>query len=815
MKIFSILIFMLFSSAALAQTGKIAGSIKDQKTQESLVGANIELKEINRGTTSDENGEFELKDVPAGNYTLSISYMGYEKYKMALSVKTGQISKIDALLRPSAILGKEVIIVSTRATEGETPAAFLTLKKEDIQTHYYAQDVPALLSELPSTTFYSENGNGIGYNYLSIRGFGQRRISVMINGVPQNDPEDHNVYWLDFPDLLGNVQDVQVQRGAGSAFYGPPAIGGSVNIVTSQFSQNRKISFYAGQGTYNTQKYSLSLNSGLIHNQYVVFGRFSRIKSDGYREQSWTDFKSYFIGAARFGKRSSLRLHFYGGPVEDHLAYYGISKELALDRSARRQNPIQRPDEIENFNQPHLELIHEYQLTNHLKVNNTLFAVRGFGFFDYDGSWAPMSYYRLTPAYGFDVQGDPGNAYAQSILIRAYVDNRQAGWMPQLQWTHARGTVIAGSEIRFHRSLHWGRIQKGSGDLPQAVSGPYSGLNYIGDRHYYEYKGAKDIISPYVHTTYRFWPDLMGMFDLQLSYNRYRLYDEKFLGNDFSVDYYFLNPRAGLNYILNSNLNVFASYSRTSREPRLKNFYDAAEASTPDSWGAVVPQFDVTPAGTYDFNDPLVKPETLHDFEIGMGYNRGQMHVHLNLFYMNFKNEIIKNGQLDRFGQPRTGNADRTLHTGVELALQGNITNELLFSGNFTYSKNELKKYGEYVSDGTLQSLDGNPIAGFPDLLGNTRLTYRKKGFAASVGMQHVGKQHTDNYRNERNTVDPYTVFNGMLGYTFFNVSGLSGINFQFHIQNIFDTLYITHGEGEEFFPAAERQIFLNMKVDI
>ena len=83
------------------------------------------------------------------------------------------------------------------------------------------------MSELPSTTFYSESGNGIGYNYLSIRGFDQRRITVSVNGIPQNDPEDHNVYWLDFPDLLANTELIQVQRGAGSGVFGYPAIGGS------------------------------------------------------------------------------------------------------------------------------------------------------------------------------------------------------------------------------------------------------------------------------------------------------------------------------------------------------------------------------------------------------------------------------------------------------------------------------------------------------------------------------------------------------------------------------------------------------------
>ena len=130
-----------------------------------------------------------------------------------------------------------VIVTTTQAHERETPATFSNLKEEQLSERYSVQDVPVLLSELPSMTFYSENGNGIGYNYVNLRGFDQRRLSVMINGVPQNDPEDHNVYWIDFPDLLGSTGSVQVQRGAGSAFYGPPAIGGSINLVTDPFNR--------------------------------------------------------------------------------------------------------------------------------------------------------------------------------------------------------------------------------------------------------------------------------------------------------------------------------------------------------------------------------------------------------------------------------------------------------------------------------------------------------------------------------------------------------------------------------------------------
>jgi iron complex outermembrane receptor protein len=830
------------ASLLFAQKGNISGVVKDKESAAPLIGANIEIKGLLKGTTSDQNGEFNFKSISNGKYTLLVSYLGYQTVEITVNVSESTLPTLDILLNPTTLLGREVVVVANRAIEGETPVVFSTLDKTDIETRYFAQDVPAILSELPSTTFYSESGTGIGYNYLSIRGFGQRRISVMINGVPQNDPEDHNVYWVDFPDFLGNVEDIQVQRGAGSSFYGPPAIGGSVNILTSHFSQEKSIDVYLGTGSYGSQKYSLSLNSGLLNNQYVLFGRVSQIKSNGYRERSYVRFSSYFFGAARFGKKTATRLHFYGGPIEDGLVYEGVAKFVKDSKELRRANlsyweadengytyqTPRRSDELENFNQPHLELIHEVQINNKTKLRNTFFGIRGYGFFDYDGSWAPFSYYRLLPEFGFDVKDDPESLYASEVLIRAFVDNKQAGWLPQLELDFSRGKVILGGEFRLHRSLHWGRIQKGSSDLPLAIAGKYEGLNYIGDRRYYEYKGAKNIWSPFLHTIYKISPKLIAMFDVQYVQKKYRFYDEKFLKNEFDINYNFLNPRFGLNYRINKNLNIFGSFSRTSREPRLKTYYDAAESSTPESWGPVVPQFMTDAGGNYEFNKPLVNPESLNDFEIGLGYSKDFWFAGLNLFYMDFEDEIIEMGQVDRFGQPVTGNAPQTLHKGIEFSLRGNIFRDLRLNSNVTFSKNILEEFSEYSWGGVEEVLDGNTIAGFPGLLANMRLTYDNRLIQTSIAMQHVGKKYIHNFDVENSsadyiqqrTVDAFTVFNGMFGVKFAEISGLSQIFFQLHIQNIFNNLYFAHGyltfgDRPSFFPAAERQLFVNLKITI
>jgi iron complex outermembrane receptor protein len=786
-------------------TGSITGTVIEQETLGPLARATIVIKGTALGTTSDNDGKFIFKNLAPGTYELLVSYVGYLPLAQQVQVRAGESAALNFALIASAIPTQPITVTATRARPRETPAAFSTIGRQAIRERNTTQDIPVLLSELPSTTFYSEAGNGIGYTYLNIRGFDARRIAVMINGIPQNDPEDHNVYWLDFPDIASSLEDIQVERGAGSAFYGPPAIGGSVNLVTQNFGSERSLQLSAGVGDYNTRKYSASFNSGLIDGRYAFHARLSKLLSSGYRERSWIDFNSYFLGLIRYDEQMTTQFNFYGGPVSDHLAYYGIPKEDVRDRSKRRANPIARDEEIENFSQPHFELFHEWRLSPDLTLNNTLFLVLGEGFFDYDGSWAPYSYYRITRENGFAVTGDPDTLYLPGALIRAMVSNTQYGWLPRVTLKHADGEFIAGAELRIHRSDHWGRLQWAQ-ELPPDVPRDY---------RYYEYRGAKDILSLYAHELYRLDPRLRLMLNLQYIYNRYRLYDEKFVGTDFAVPYHFVNPRVGLNFNVSDEWNVYGTVAYTSREPRLKNLYDAAESSTPASWGIVVtPQFRTDSQGGFDYNSPLVKPESLLDFELGGGYTTQPLSATVNLYWMEFSNEIIKSGQVDRFGQPITGNADRTRHLGVELSGRAHLFGRFELAGNATLSRNRFVRHTDY-SEGAPRSLNNNPIAGFPDLLANLRLSYRLDDLTLSVTGRYVGKQYTDNFKDEANTVDPFFVSDAWVSYEINKLPGDVGLEAKLQVNNVFDALYASYGEGKDFFVGAERNAFFQLLINL
>ncbi len=794
----------------------------DAETLQPLPSANLVIKNKQLGTATEEDGSFSLTGNISSGDILKVSYVGYTS--MDIHLQDSDLKDLVIRLYPQIIPSQTVFVEGSIGKKGITPVTFDKVTRKEIEENYTVQDIPKFLSTLPSTTFYSENGNGIGYNYLSIRGFDQRRISVSINGIPQNDPEDHNVYWLDFPDLLASTDLIQVQRGAGSGATGYPAIGGSINIITSTFTNDPQTNFFAAAGSYNTRKYSASFSSGLIDKKYSVYAKLSQILSSGYRLSSWVKFNSYHLSAVRYDDKLTSQVNFYGGPVSDGLAYTGLPKFAIKNRELRKANYSyweadqngytytleRRPSEIENFSQPHYELLNEYRFNDNLTFNSALFLVTGDGFFDFDGSWADTTYLRLTGEYGFNPAQNPGN-----VLIRAQVNNNQFGWIPRMSLKHQNGELIVGAELRKHRSDHWGSVNYGE-NLPVGITKDY---------RYYSYNGGKDIISGFIHEEYDLGPMFNLLGEIQAAYHKYRLYNERYLGHDFSVSNLFFNPRLGVNAKFTPDLNLYLSYARVSREPRLTNYYDAAESS-----GGAVPQFRQNPDGSYNYDEPLVKPETMNDIELGSSYQTKDLDLTLNLFYMLFDNEIVKNGQVDRFGQPVTGNVKSTVHTGVEFSGKLNLLQGLQLVGNVTLSKNTIEDGRQYLGLEEYLDLSGNRISGFPDFLANFGISYNGYGLFLQFTGRYVGALYSDNYDNKimqylnqhpgfisysDNKNDAYFSADFMGSYEFNLFSALNSSKVFIQVNNIFDNLYSGNAIGPEFFPAAERNFLAGIQVGL
>jgi iron complex outermembrane receptor protein len=768
-----------------------------------------------------------------------------------------------------------ITVTTTRALERKSPVTFSELSQKEIQKLHTNVDLPKILSDLPSVLFFSENGNSIGYSNLTMRGFNQRRISVLINGIPQNDPEDHNVYWINSPDLMASLSKIQVQRGAGLASTGTAAIGGSIALTTNDFLNERFIRYSTGMGvqeygandktifTNNSMRNSLELSSGLVDN-YAFYARISKIQSNGYRDNSWANLNSFFFSAVRFDDNISTQINVFGGPIEDGLAYTGLPKHYMNDLSLRRRNysdwgydgdslnstnpalsySVQRRNqEIENFHQPHFEVINDWEINESITLKSSLFYYTGTGFFDFDASWADRSTLRLTSEYGFnDSVLNPANS-----IVRGYVGNKHGGWLPRLVISHQNGEMTIGTEIRFHRSEHWGKVRYAD-QLPNGFDPDYK---------MYEYNGERDIYSAFIREQYEVTKDLLLHSELQLVHHSYRIANEraggKFVnytdisnnqvggnGQLFDVRYTFLNPRIGLHYNINDEQSAFVSINATSREPRMRNLYAASDTY----FGGNVPLFEMDTTGgnlKFDFSKPLIKPETLIDFEVGHSFKNQHFHVSTTVFLMEFFNELVKSGRQDIFGAPIDGNAERSRHLGLELSgaatiFSSNTAGTFIVGANATISKNTLVKYSFFTTgnngENVVLSLDGNQVAGFPEQMGSLFLRYNKDNFSIHTRTKYVGQFTSDNFGSPSkiqeylqiapvtdyidNIVPSYIVSDVELSYTFpsFLSTFQSGM-VRFHCNNIFNNLYAASAEGRNFFPAAERNYYIGLQFDL
>lgn len=830
----AVLLMSFVAATAMAQTGSISCTVLDAETNRALEGANVLLGRGIGGMT-DREGLFSLSGLDEGAYTVSASFIGYKVKKQTVLITAGKTTTLLLQLSPIVLEGQAVEVTATRARERETPATFTNLSQEELRDVYYAQDVPMVLSQMPSITWYSENGNGIGYSYLKMRGFDQARIAVTLNGVPLNDAQSHFVYWIDMPDLGASVQDIQVQRGGGLSLYGASSVGGTINLATSDFAKQKGIQVSIGGGSFNTRKLSLAVGSGLVDNTYAVYGRFSKIRTDGYRRNAWSDLWSYHLSFARYEEALTTRVNIFGGPERTHLSYEGVTRqELVADR---RANKFTYLNETDNFNQPQYQLINEWQMSPNLLTRSTLYYIKGDGYYEQFKSAKKLADYGLSPFqlsdsllyprsfYDYDVNGyikvssNGKVTVKRTDLVRQKgLDLRDFGWIPSAEWTHENGILQVGGELRMNTGRHFGTLAWVAA-LPQGTQ-PGS--------LYYDYWGYRNSYALFVREQYRISPDLSLLGSIQYQATDYGIRDDAFTHHNYTLGYSFLMPRAGINYSITSALNMFANFSQVKREPTLNDIHNEGN-----------PLFrSMIPGVKYE--NPLLKPETLNDYELGIGYAAESWNLKLNAYWMDFRDELVFGGQINSVGEPILGNAEHSVHRGIELTATALPMKGFTLSGNLTVSENYFVKYTEHTYDvdtvGNYVSYvrDGNKIAGFPGIIANARARYEKEWFSATLSLQHVGQQYIDNSENERHNpaarnmrgyvekiVNAYTVASLTMQCEVPDVLGLRRVVLSLYVNNLFDATYeyaghIGYDDGApRWFPAADRNLFASLRLDL
>jgi iron complex outermembrane receptor protein len=847
MQIYRYILFtLLITLIAVPVTGqlpcRISGRIIDRETGKSLAGANILLEDLNRGTITDSIGNFQFTGLAYGNYTLSASYIGYRVEKLRVELLTVGDLTVTLAMDPLILQGQAVVITATRASEGETPVTFSNISGERIKQDHTVADVPMLLTQLPNTYAYSLSGDELGYTFLKIRGFDQKRIGVMVNDIPLNDPEDQQVYWVDLPDLAESTEDIQVQRGVGSSIYGPLTFGGSVNLKTEVFAAEREIKITMAGGSYNTRKLMAEYKSGLLQNTYAIYARFSRILSDGYRRNSASDLTAYFLGFERYDPNMTTRLNIINGYERTHPDWDGIPQNILT--SDRRYKKEMYTNGVDDFNQPQYQLIHTWQISPILDFSNTFYYVRGQGYYENLKEQKGLSEYGMNelettdPAlFGADSldyyltvndttlfrNGNGKYVVASTDLVRQkWVKKNQYGWIGKLNYDTGKGLMTLGTSIYLFDSYHFGKVLWAK-NMP---------VFYSADRLYHKYNGYKNNFSIYFNYLYRLMKHTDVLTNVLYEHKEYTfkqreagLFDGTEL-NRYKVKYDFFNPRLGLNYNIHPDWNLYGNISVSHREPSDDDLFDTFYG--PDELG-IDPLFDrpdtVTTAGKIQYiqwSDPIVNPETVFDYEAGITYQHHNWGFKLNFYFMDFRNEVVPLGTVDKDGDPVKGNAEQTVHSGMELAFNTRPISLLSFDGNVAFSKNYYHKYDERILDWdtglvSQRDLSGNPIAGFPDLIANLRLGLNWRPVSASLLFRHIGKQYLDNSGDAGHSIDPFRRLDLILHYQLTNFLTFSEIRFMLKINNLLDEKYETAGyydpwsETAFFYPAAPRNFYLGV----
>jgi len=412
MRIFYLFLSLVFSLSLNAQV-VLQGYVHDYNTNETLIGATVVVQN-GPGTVTDFNGFYELV-LPQGKYKLSISYVGYEELKKTLTLTKN--TELNFFLN-SQILN-EVEVVSDIARSRETPVAFSNISPKQLEEELAGQDIPLILNSTPGV-YATQSGGGDGDARISIRGFNQRNVAVMIDGIPMNDMENGWVYWSNWFGLDVMTKTIQVQRGLGASKLAIPAVGGTMNILTSGIDSKEGLKFSQNIGGNGYLKTTLGYNSGKLKNGWAYSLATSYKKSKGWVDQTWSTGNFYYLKVQKKIKNHQLSFTAFGAPqshgqrsYKKEISLYdkSFAADLGIDTTGvdgdyglqynehwgklnrykvnfdENGNPIDTlfaqnetlNSKMNYYHKPQLSLNHLWAASNKLVVSNILYASLGNG----------------------------------------------------------------------------------------------------------------------------------------------------------------------------------------------------------------------------------------------------------------------------------------------------------------------------------------------------------------------------------------------------------------------------------------------------
>jgi len=741
MKKITIFLFLFVSVLTNAQKVTVSGKIVD-KNQKILTGATVLVKETNQGISSDFDGNFSFK-LNKGTFTLKVSFIGFKTIEKSIFLDKDKVLTI-ALEEDDNVLD-EVLVSAVRATSS-IPVTYSNLSKKELAKRNLGQDIPILLNYLPSVISSSDAGAGIGYTYLNVRGSNSERINVTINGIPYNDPESHGTFWVNLGDFASSTENLQLQRGVGTSTNGSGAFGASLNILTDAISENAGGEISNSFGSYGTRKHTVKFTTGKINEHLEVSGRFSNIHSDGYIDRAFTNLKSYFLQASYKDENTLIKAVSFGGAERTYQAWYGLDPQQL--KEDRRQNPYTYENEVDDYKQNHYQLHWNEQLNNHWSTNIGLNYTKGAGFFE--------QYKTSENAAAFNNLIEDGS----DVIVRRWLDNDFYVFNFNANYKDEKLNIITGISYSNYTGDHFGEVIWGSNLA--------SGVSY-GDRYYFS-DAKKTDMSVFSKATYQMNEKVSAYLDLQ---GRFINYQTKGLTSDrnpldIDAQFNFFNPKAGFIYKIAAQNNIYLSYARANRE-----------------------------ANRNDFENGVSSPEILDDIELGWRYKSDRVQLNTNIYYMNYKNQLVLTGAIDDVGAPIRATSGKSYRLGLEIDTDLKLNEQFSIKSNAAFSTNKNEDFTAPIN-GNLVNLGDTPLSFSPNVIvGNMVMYQPSKNLQISFLSKYVGKQFMSNLNSSVSKLDVLdSYFTSDLNFVYeivtkkvFDAIIISGI-----INNIFNTEYVDRG---------------------
>ncbi len=691
----------------------------------------------------------------------------------SLSINAQEISN-DSI----KIQNLEEVVVSSIRVQYNIPIAFNNMSKDEIANRNLGQDLPILLNFLPNVVTTSDAGAGIGYTGIRIRGVNSQSTNVTINGISYNDAESLGTFWVDLPDFSSSVENLQVQRGVGTSVNGSSAFGASINILTDKISEKPYFENSGSIGSYNTVKNTIRFSTGLINNVFEFSGRLSKITSDGYIDRASSDLKSHFIQASYKKDKTLIKFLNFGGHEITYQAWNGIDSQILEDDRTYNPsgfyldlegNPQFHENEVDNYKQDH------YQFHWAQSINSKILSNLGLN---------------LTNGKGYYEQyNENGN---EDFITRKWLDNQFRVINYNLNYKGSKNDIILGSTYSEYDGDHFG----------ETIWAQNSGDTEFTDR-FYNGRGLKKDFSNFFKSIFQVSKKINIYTDLQLRKISYITSGSTSNVSDLTVNkkYSFFNPKAGLNFQKDSKNRFYFSVARAFREPTRSDFENNIE----------------------------IKPEELIDYEMGWNYSDDKFYFNSNLYYMNYKNQLVLTGALDDVGTPIRDNSGESFRKGIELESAYKLSKKINVSANISFSKNINRDFKTNFN-GELVNLGDTKISFSPELISSTKLEFKpNQNIEISLLNKYIGDQYMSNTESDFSKLDPFGVTDLIIKYGFEKTSFFSEVSINLMINNIFNKEYVSNGyyytyddtwsdpnsiitiEGTGYYPQAKRNFLLGI----